>query len=295
MSQSSSSAQPVNHQENNPMNNDIDANNTNDISNVNNAASQFNQNTAINVDASEVEKFNNLASEWWNKTGAFATLHEINPLRLNWIEENVKRGFMSADSDKTAEMGLAGKKVLDVGCGGGILSESMARRGADVTGIDLGTENLKAAALHAEQSNLNDTLRYQHIPIEQLAATHAGQFDVVTCMEMLEHVPDPTAIVEACFALLAPGGVCVLSTINRNPKSYLFAIVGAEYVLRLLDRGTHDYAKFITPAELDNMAVNAGFTRQDIIGLHYNPLTKRYWLAQNVDVNYMMAVQKPLA
>ena len=295
MSQVLSSTQPVNHQENNSMNNDIDANNTNDISNVNNAASQFDQNKAINVDASEVEKFNNLASEWWNKTGAFATLHEINPLRLNWIEENVKRGFMSADSDKTAEMGLASKKVLDVGCGGGILSESMARRGADVTGIDLGTENLKAAALHAEQSNLKDTLRYQHIPIEQLAATHAGQFDVVTCMEMLEHVPDPTAIVEACFALLAPGGVCVLSTINRNPKSYLFAIVGAEYVLRLLDRGTHDYAKFITPAELDNMAVNAGFTRQDIIGLHYNPLTKRYWLAQNVDVNYMMAVQKPLA
>ena len=295
MSQSLSSVQPENHQENNPMNNDIDANNTNDISNVNNAASELNQNTAINVDASEVEKFNNLASEWWNKTGAFATLHEINPLRLNWIEENVKRGFISADSSKTAEMGLAGKKVLDVGCGGGILSESMARRGADVTGIDLGTENLKAAALHAEQSNLNDTLRYQHIPIEQLAATHAGQFDVVTCMEMLEHVPDPAAIVEACFALLAPGGVCVLSTINRNPKSYLFAIVGAEYVLRLLDRGTHDYAKFITPAELDNMAVNAGFTRQDIIGLHYNPLTKRYWLAQNVDVNYMMAVQKPLA
>ncbi len=250
---------------------------------------------AINVDPSEVEKFNKLAGEWWNKTGAFATLHEINPLRLNWIEENVKRGYLSSDTSKTAESGLAGKKVLDVGCGGGILSESMARRGADVTGIDLGTENLKAAALHAEQSNLNDTLRYQHIAIEQLAATHAGQFDVVTCMEMLEHVPDPSAIVEACFKLLAPGGVCVLSTINRNPKSYLFAIVGAEYVLRLLDRGTHDYAKFITPAELDKMAVNAGFTRQDIIGLHYNPLTKRYWLAQNVDVNYMMAVQKPLA
>lgn len=290
MSQAFSSAQPVNHQSNND---------SNDYANnepaTNTATSNFNQNTAINVDASEVEKFNNLASEWWNKTGAFATLHEINPLRLNWIEENVKRGFMSADSSKTAEMGLAGKKVLDVGCGGGILAESMARRGADVTGIDLGTENLKAAALHAEQSNLNDTLRYQHIPIEQLAATHAGQFDVVTCMEMLEHVPDPAAIVEACFTLLAPGGVCVLSTINRNPKSYLFAIVGAEYVLRLLDRGTHDYAKFITPAELDKMAITAGFTRQDIIGLHYNPLTKRYWLAQNVDVNYMMAVQKPLA
>ena len=290
MSQAFSSAQPVNHQSNNDSNDYAN----NELDN-NAAASDFNQNTAINVDASEVEKFNNLASEWWNKTGAFATLHEINPLRLNWIEENVKRGFMSADSSKTAEMGLAAKKVLDVGCGGGILAESMARRGADVTGIDLGTENLKAAALHAEQSNLNDTLRYQHIPIEQLAATHAGQFDVVTCMEMLEHVPDPAAIVEACFTLLAPGGVCVLSTINRNPKSYLFAIVGAEYVLRLLDRGTHDYAKFITPAELDKMAITASFTRQDIIGLHYNPLTKRYWLAQNVDVNYMMAVQKPLA
>ncbi|HCN17395.1 MULTISPECIES: bifunctional 2-polyprenyl-6-hydroxyphenol methylase/3-demethylubiquinol 3-O-methyltransferase UbiG [Psychrobacter] len=255
--------------------------------------------TAINVDPSEVEKFNKLADEWWSNTGAFATLHEINPLRLNWIEENVKRGYQHdnarQDVHKTATTGLTGKKVLDVGCGGGILSESMARRGADVTGIDLGTENLKAAALHAEQSGLEHTLRYQHIPVETLAKTHAGQFDVVTCMEMLEHVPDPSSIVQACFDLLAPGGVCVLSTINRNPKSYLFAIVGAEYVLRLLDRGTHDYAKFITPAELDKMAINTGFTRQDIIGLHYNPLTKRYWLAQNVDVNYMLAVQKPLA
>nr|WP_227680783.1 MULTISPECIES: bifunctional 2-polyprenyl-6-hydroxyphenol methylase/3-demethylubiquinol 3-O-methyltransferase UbiG [Psychrobacter] len=250
---------------------------------------------AINVDPSEVEKFNNLASEWWSNTGAFATLHEINPLRLNWIEENVKRSYQSHDSSKSAEIGLAGKKVLDVGCGGGILSESMARRGADVTGVDLGTENLKAAALHAEQSGLEDTLRYQHIPVESLAQTHAGQFDVVSCMEMLEHVPDPSSIVQACFDLLAPGGVCVLSTINRNPKSYLFAIVGAEYVLRLLDRGTHDYAKFITPAELDKIAGNAGFVRKDIIGLHYNPLTKRYWLAQNVDVNYMIAVQKPMA
>ena len=264
--------------------------------------------TAINVDPSEIEKFNKLASEWWSNTGAFATLHEINPLRLNWIEENVKRIYQNdnannhnANNDsankevnKTAETGLADKKVLDVGCGGGILSESMARRGADVTGIDLGTENLKAAALHAEQSSLENTLRYQHIPIEALAKTHAGQFDVVTCMEMLEHVPDPSSIVQACFELLAPGGVCVLSTINRNPKSYLFAIVGAEYVLRLLDRGTHDYAKFITPAELDKMAINTGFVRKDIIGLHYNPLTKRYWLAQNVDVNYMIAVQKPM-
>ena len=251
--------------------------------------------TTTNVDPSEVDKFNKLASEWWDNNGAFATLHEINPLRLNWIEDNVKRGYVSTSSDKTAEMGLSGKKVLDVGCGGGILSESMARRGADVTGIDLGNENLKAATVHAEQSNLSSTLRYHHIAVETLAVEQAGQYDVVTCMEMLEHVPDPSAIVQACFDLLAPGGVCVLSTINRNPKSYLFAIVGAEYVLRLLDRGTHDYAKFITPAELDKMATNAGFTRQDIIGLHYNPLTKRYWLAQNVDVNYMMAVQKPLS
>ncbi len=265
--------------------------------------------TAINVDPSEIEKFNKLASEWWSNTGAFATLHEINPLRLNWIEENVKRSYQNDNTNndnannnsankevnKTAETGLADKKVLDVGCGGGILSESMARRGADVTGVDLGTENLKAAALHADQSGLEDTLRYQHIPVETLAQTHAGQFDVVSCMEMLEHVPDPSSIVQACFDLLAPGGVCVLSTINRNPKSYLFAIVGAEYVLRLLDRGTHDYAKFITPAELDKMAGNAGFVRKDIIGLHYNPLTKRYWLAQNVDVNYMIAVQKPMA
>ncbi len=251
-------------------------------------------NTKINVDPSEVDKFNKLAGQWWDKTGAFGTLHEINPLRLNWIEQNVKQGYISSDTKKTATDGLNHKKILDVGCGGGILSESMARRGADVTGIDLGVENLKAATLHAEQSGLTATLRYQNIPVEELAQTHAGQFDVVTCMEMLEHVPNPSSIVQACFELLAPGGVCVLSTINRNPKSYLFAIIGAEYVLRLLDRGTHDYAKFITPAELDKMAVNAGFERQDIIGLHYNPITKRYWLAQNVDVNYMMAVQKSL-
>ena len=250
--------------------------------------------TVTNVDPSEIDKFNQLAGEWWDKTGAFATLHEINPLRLNWITENVERGYQSVDTNKTAADGLQGKKILDIGCGGGILSESMARRGADVTGIDLGTENLKAATLHAQQSGLEETLRYQHIAVETLAAQMPAQFDVVTCMEMLEHVPDPSAIVQACYDLLAPGGVCVLSTINRNPKSYLFAIVGAEYVLRLLDRGTHDYAKFITPAELDKMALNAGFNRQDIIGLHYNPITKRYWLAQNVDVNYMMAVHKPM-
>lgn len=237
-----------------------------------------------NVDPNEVAKFTKLADEWWDKQGAFATLHEINPLRLNWITDAVAE-IMGTD--------LEGLRVVDIGCGGGILTESMARRGADATGIDLGEENLKAASVHAEQSGLSATLRYQHIAAESFAAEHKGQFDVVTCMEMLEHVPDPSAIVQACFDLLKPGGVCVLSTINRNPKSYLFAIVGAEYVLRLLDRGTHDYAKFITPAELDKMATTAGFERDNMIGLHYNPLTKRYWLAQNVDVNYMMSVKKP--
>lgn len=237
-----------------------------------------------NVDPNEVAKFTKLADEWWDKQGAFATLHEINPLRLNWITDAVNE-VMATD--------LEGLRIVDVGCGGGILTESMARRGANAIGIDLGEENLKAAAVHAEQSGLTATLQYQHIAVESFAAAHKGQFDVVTCMEMLEHVPDPSAIVQACFDLLKPGGVCVLSTINRNPKSYLFAIVGAEYVLRLLDRGTHDYAKFITPAELDKMATNAGFTRDNMIGLHYNPLTKRYWLAQNVDVNYMMSVKKP--
>ena len=260
--------------------------------NKDNFDSNDNQDATTNVDPSEVDKFNKLANEWWDKSGAFGTLHEINPLRLNWIEDNVKRGY-KVDNGSLATS-LSGKKIVDVGCGGGILSESMARRGAEVIGIDLGVDNLKAASVHAEQSGLNDTLSYQHIAVERFATQHAGQFDVVTCMEMLEHVPDPSAIVQACYDMLAPGGVCVLSTINRNPKSYLFAIIGAEYVLRLLDRGTHDYAKFITPAELDKMAVTAGFTRQDIIGLHYNPITKRYWLAQNVDVNYMMAVQKPL-
>lgn len=260
--------------------------------NKDNFNSNDNQDATTNVDPSEVDKFNKLANEWWDKSGAFGTLHEINPLRLNWIEDNVKRGYKVDNG--SLDTSLSGKKIVDVGCGGGILSESMARRGAEVIGIDLGVENLKAASVHAEQSGLNDTLSYQHIAVERFATQHAGQFDVVTCMEMLEHVPDPSAIVQACYDMLAPGGVCVLSTINRNPKSYLFAIIGAEYVLRLLDRGTHDYAKFITPAELDKMAVTAGFTRQDIIGLHYNPITKRYWLAQNVDVNYMMAVQKPL-
>jgi len=276
------SANQATNQVNNQVNNQVT---DTDTQGSNTTSQQPNSNMGNNVDMSEIGKFTQLASQWWDKQGPFATLHEINPLRLNWIEENVIR-YMKT--------GLTGKTVLDVGCGGGILTESMARRGADATGVDLGLENLQAASVHAEQNGLTDRLRYKHIAIEQLAAEQPESYDVVTCMEMLEHVPDPSQIVQACFDLLKPGGVCVLSTINRNPKSYLFAIIGAEYVLGLLDRGTHDYAKFITPAELDKMAITAGFNRQDLIGLHYNPITKRYWLAQNVDVNYMMSVVKPI-
>ena len=237
-----------------------------------------------NVDAQEIQKFNDLANQWWDKNGAFATLHQINPLRLNWIEQKVITRQQS---------GLTGKTVLDVGCGGGILSHSMAERGARVTGIDMGLANIEAAKIHASQTRQDVT--YDCVAVEDFAATHAGAFDVVTCMEMLEHVPNPQSIIDACFTLLKPNGVLVLSTINRNPKSYLFAIVGAEYVLRLLPRGTHDFTKFITPAELDRFAEHSGFRRQDLIGLHYNPITRHYWLAQNVDVNYMLAVYKPNA
>ncbi len=235
-----------------------------------------------NVDLQEVQKFTDLANEWWDRTGAFATLHQINPLRLNWIEQQTIARQQS---------GLTGKKVLDVGCGGGILSHSMAVRGATVTGIDLGEANIKAAQIHAEQTS--QAIDFACVAVEDFAKAQAGEFDVVTCMEMLEHVPDPQSIINACFTLLKPNGVLVLSTINRNPKSYLFAVIGAEYLLRLLPRGTHDYEKFITPAELDRFAQRAGCKRQDLIGLHYNPLIKHYWLAQNVDVNYMMAVYKP--
>lgn len=240
------------------------------------------QNTQQNVDLQEVQKFTDLANEWWDKSGAFATLHQINPLRLNWIEQQTIARQQS---------GLTGKKVLDVGCGGGILSHSMAMRGATVTGIDLGEANIKAAQIHAEQTN--QAIDFACVSVEAFAEQHAGEFDVVTCMEMLEHVPDPQSIINACFELLKPNGVLVLSTINRNPKSYLFAVIGAEYILRLLPRGTHDYEKFITPAELDRFAERSGCKRQDLIGLHYNPILKHYWLAQNVDVNYMMAVYKP--
>lgn len=230
-----------------------------------------------NVDPAEIAKFEALAAKWWDKTSEFKPLHDINPLRLNWIDERA---------------GLAGKRVLDVGCGGGILSESMARRGARVLGIDMGEAPLAVGRLHAEQEGVRD-LEYRQIPVEALAAEQPESFDSVTCLEMLEHVPDPGAIVAACYRLVKPGGRVFFSTLNRNPKSWLFAIVGAEYVLRLLPRGTHDYQKFIRPSELGRWARAAGFSVDEIIGLHFNPLTGRYWLAPNVDVNYMIACTRP--
>lgn len=230
-----------------------------------------------NVDPAEIAKFEALAAKWWDKTSEFKPLHDINPLRLNWIDERA---------------GLAGQRVLDVGCGGGILSESMARRGARVLGIDMGEAPLAVGRLHAEQEGVRD-LEYRQIPVEALAAEQPESFDTVTCLEMLEHVPDPGAIVAACYRLVKPGGRVFFSTLNRNPKSWLFAIVGAEYVLRLLPRGTHDYQKFIRPSELGRWARATGFSVDEIIGLHFNPLTGRYWLAPNVDVNYMIACTRP--
>ena len=236
--------------------------------------------SSANVDLQEIAKFQALAEKWWDTSpkSEFYPLHQINPLRLNWI------------SDYSG--GLSGKKIVDIGCGGGILAESMARRGADVLGVDLAEAPLAVATLHAEQEQVTN-ISYRHLPAEQLAAEQAGQYDIVTCMEMLEHVPDPASIVKACFDLVKPGGHVFLSTINRNPKSYLFAIIGAEYVLRLLPRGTHDFKKFIRPSELVSYVRLAGLNYEHITGLHYNPLTKYYWLAPNVDVNYMIHTRRP--
>jgi 2-polyprenyl-6-hydroxyphenyl methylase/3-demethylubiquinone-9 3-methyltransferase len=230
----------------------------------------------MNADPLELQKFSELAHRWWDPTSEFRPLHEINPLRLEWIN---------------ALAPLAGKRVLDVGCGGGILAEAIAKKGANVKGIDLSEKALKVAELHSLESGVQ--VNYELIAAEALAAREAGQYDVVTCMEMLEHVPDPSAIVQACATLVKPGGRLFFSTLNRNPKSYLFAIIGAEYVLRLLPRGTHDYAKFIKPAELSQFARNANIEVQALKGMTYNPLTKIYSLNHDTDVNYLMACSKP--
>ncbi|MCS2610619.1 bifunctional 2-polyprenyl-6-hydroxyphenol methylase/3-demethylubiquinol 3-O-methyltransferase UbiG [Halomonas dongshanensis] len=225
-----------------------------------------------NVDAAEVAKFEALASRWWDPHSEFKPLHDINPLRLDFID---------------ARAGLAGKRVLDVGCGGGILSEAMAHRGATVTGIDMGEAPLGVARLHAEESGVS--IDYQRISVEEFAANHPGEFDVVTCMEMLEHVPDPAAVVRACSQLVRPGGFVFFSTLNRTPKAYAFAILGAEYVLKLLPRGTHDYKKFIRPSEMAAWSRLTGLDVREQTGLTYNPVTRRYRLvAHDVSVNYMM-------
>jgi 2-polyprenyl-6-hydroxyphenyl methylase / 3-demethylubiquinone-9 3-methyltransferase len=231
----------------------------------------------MNADPLELQKFSDLAHRWWDPTSEFRPLHEINPLRLEWIN---------------AQVPLAGKKIVDIGCGGGILAESMARKGADVTGIDLSEKALKVADLHSLESGVQ--VRYQLIAAEELAAREAGEYDVVTCMEMLEHVPDPGAVVKACATLVKPGGHVFFSTINRNPKSYLFAVLGAEYILRLLPKGTHDYAKFITPAELAQHIRNAGMDLNKLKGMTYNPITKIYSLNQDTGVNYLVACTRPL-
>jgi 2-polyprenyl-6-hydroxyphenyl methylase/3-demethylubiquinone-9 3-methyltransferase len=229
-----------------------------------------------NVDPFELEKFSQLAHRWWDPNSEFKPLHDINPLRLDYI-------------DRLA--GLNGKTVVDVGCGGGILSESMAARGASVTGIDLGDKPLKVAKLHLLESGLS--VDYRKVAVEDLAAEQPAHYDIVTCMEMLEHVPDPASIVRACARLLKPGGWCFFSTINRNAKAYLFAVVGAEYVLGLLPRGTHDYAKFLKPAELGAFCRDAGLTPEAIIGMTYNPLTRIYALGSDASVNYILSTRLP--
>jgi 2-polyprenyl-6-hydroxyphenyl methylase/3-demethylubiquinone-9 3-methyltransferase len=231
---------------------------------------------AANADPAELQKFGALAHRWWDPQGDMRPLHELNPLRLDWI-------------DRLAS--LAGKRVVDIGCGGGILAESMAGRGARVTGIDLSAKPLRVAQLHALESGIE--VDYREASAESLAAESPGSFDVVTCMEMLEHVPEPASSVRACGALAKPGGWVFFSTINRNPKSFLLAIVGAEYVLRLLPRGTHEYARLIRPSELAAMARVAGLEVVEVLGLTYNPLTRQFALGRDTDVNYLVACRRP--
>lgn len=233
---------------------------------------------AHNVDPAEVAKFEELASRWWDPHSEFKPLHDINPLRVDYIERHA---------------GLAGKRVLDVGCGGGILSEAMAQRGAQVTGIDMGEAPLSVARLHQYESGVE--VDYRHATAEQLAAEQPASYDVVTCLEMLEHVPDPGSVIRACSQLVKPGGQVCFSTLNRNPKSYLLAIIGAEYLLRMLPRGTHDYRKFIRPSELDEWARQADLDLVDLTGMSYNPLSGEYRLGHDVDVNYLAAYTRPTA
>lgn len=223
-----------------------------------------------NIDEAEVRKFSELSSQWWDPNAGFKPLHELNPLRLDYINSNTP---------------LNGMKVLDAGCGGGILSESMAQAGAKVTGIDMAESVLNIARLHAMESGVE--IEYRKVPVESLAMESPGQWDIVTCMEMLEHVPDPASVIHACSVLVKPGGTVYFSTINRNPKSFLFAIVGAEYLLNLLPRGTHQFEKFIRPSEMHRWCEEGGLCMEALIGIHYNPLLKQYWLGPGVDINYI--------
>jgi 2-polyprenyl-6-hydroxyphenyl methylase / 3-demethylubiquinone-9 3-methyltransferase len=231
----------------------------------------------VNADPAELAKFSDLAHRWWDPQSEFRPLHEINPLRLDWIQAHVP---------------LSGKRVLDVGCGGGILADAMARKGAQVLGIDLASKALKVAQLHAMEAGTSG-VEYREVSVESLAAEQPGVFDVVTCMEMLEHVPDPASVVRACGQLVKPGGWVIFSTINRNPKAFVFAILGAEYLLNLLPRGTHEYLKFIRPSELAAFSRSAGLQLADTRGIQYNPITRRYWLSGDTGVNYLLATQRP--
>ena len=231
----------------------------------------------VNADPAELAKFSDLAHRWWDPDSEFRPLHQINPLRLGWID---------------GQAPLAGKRVLDIGCGGGILSDSMARKGAEVLGIDLSTKALKVAQLHALEAGTAG-VSYREVSAEALAREQPGSFDVVTCMEMLEHVPDPASVVRACAELVKPGGWVFFSTINRNPKSFLFAIVGAEYLLRMLPKGTHEYAKMIRPSELAAFCRAAGLSLEQTRGMEFNPLTQRYWLSGDTSVNYLVSTRRP--
>ncbi len=233
--------------------------------------------TTLNADPAELAKFSDLAHRWWDKDSEFRPLHQINPLRLDWLN-----GLCS----------VQGKRILDVGCGGGILADAMARKGAEVLGIDLATKALKVAQLHAMEAQ-TPNVQYREVSAEALASEQPAGFDVVTCMEMLEHVPDPASIVRACATLVKPGGWIFFSTINRNPKSFLFAIVGAEYLLNLLPRGTHEYAKMIRPSELAAHCRAVGLDLRHTRGMEYNPVTRRYWMSADTSVNYLFATQKP--